>query len=248
MGEGGDVMTEGDITQLLRAKYRGRDWAFLAQVPNGTGTHKSRTCDGMAMSLWPSKGLHLHGFEIKVSRGDWLAEIQQPEKSEAFIRYCHYWWIVAPAGVVKLDEVAGNWGVQEVTKQGDKLRVTKAASLMSPIAVDPSFLAALFRAMRRESSEHELQTARQEGYSDGFREGQRASDNQQKRAAEWAGREDESLRRSVAAFEAASGLAINAYNGGSLGEQVARARKLEDAEAALSAIRKRVERLAENLR
>ena len=33
-----------------------------------------RYADAIAMNLWPSRGLAVHGFEIKISRGDWQRE------------------------------------------------------------------------------------------------------------------------------------------------------------------------------
>ena len=45
--------------------------------------------------VWPSRGLYLHGFEIKVHRNDWLRELKNPAKAEEIAGYCHFWWVVA---------------------------------------------------------------------------------------------------------------------------------------------------------
>jgi len=50
--------------------------------------------------LWPSRGLHLMGFEIKAGRGDWLRELKDPGKAEGIAAYCDQWWVVAPAEVI----------------------------------------------------------------------------------------------------------------------------------------------------
>ena len=233
--------SEEKITQLLRTKYSGQHWAFVSQVPNGTGMNKSRTCDGMAMGLWESQGLHLHGFEIKVSRSDWLSELQIPEKAIAFSRYCHFWWIVAPPGIVKPEEVAGGWGIQEVTKAGDGLRVKKAASLLSPEKVGPEFLAGLFRTVERQSSEVDLQAARSEGYDAGRKNGLKDAKQYAKTDTARFKREAEKLQRNLDAFEEASGISIGMYRGGQLGELVATARKIDNADTALANIRWRLE-------
>ena len=44
--------------------------------------------DAVIMSLWPSRGLELHGVEIKVSRADWKREAADPAKAEAIAAYC----------------------------------------------------------------------------------------------------------------------------------------------------------------
>ena len=56
-----------------------------------------RYADAVAMNLFPSRGLALHGFEIKVSKSDFKSEIENPEKSVPVQQYCDHWWIVAPA-------------------------------------------------------------------------------------------------------------------------------------------------------
>lgn len=139
--------TEASVTALLREKYSAPEWAFLAGVPNATGFGKSRTADGIAMSLWPSRGLHLYGFEIKVSRSDWMKEVQDPAKAEAFARYCHVWQIVAPKGIVKVEELPPEWGLLEITDAGN-LRAKKAVAPTEPRApVDMNILAGLMRSM-----------------------------------------------------------------------------------------------------
>lgn len=79
MSNAAEVTAELEV--LLRERYQGRDWAFLLQVPDGTGMAKSRTADALAMGLWPSKGLNLHGFEVKASRSDWLAELAKQREN-----------------------------------------------------------------------------------------------------------------------------------------------------------------------
>lgn len=150
--------TESSVAELLREKYSPPAWAFLTGVPDATGFSKSRTADAIAMSLWPSKGLHLYGFEIKVSRSDWLKEIQDPSKAETFARYCHVWQIVAPKGIVKVEELPPEWGLLEITDRGN-LRAKKAVAPTEPRApLSVEFVAALLRSV---SKLDELQIARE---------------------------------------------------------------------------------------
>lgn len=66
-----------------------------------------------------------HGFEIKISRSDWLNELKQPDKAMAFIRYLHYWSLAIP-DTMKFDisELPENWGLYIVSNKG--VRVKKA--------------------------------------------------------------------------------------------------------------------------
>lgn len=215
--------TAGQMLDLIRGKHAGQNWAVIPSVPNGTGGHKSRTADALAMSLWPSQGLHLHGFEIKVSRGDWLREIQDPLKADAFAAHCDFWWIAAPDGIVKLEEMPGSWGLMTPTKNRCGLTVKKGAERRaSPEPIDRAFLAALCRAVQRElPGEKELTEAYDKGYRDCSAKWDASRDTE--RAAKRMENDYllKNLTESVDAFEKASGIKINHWNGGKLGKLVA---------------------------
>ena len=101
--------TASDIEDLLSNRFCAPAWAFLPQVRNGTGfLNVTRTVDAIAMGLWPSRGLYMHGFEIKVRRGDWLNELRNPEKAEEIGQFCDFFWVVAPKEVIKFEEVPDN--------------------------------------------------------------------------------------------------------------------------------------------
>lgn len=55
----------------------------------------------------------VHGFEVKVSRADWLTEHKTGgKKSEPWRRYCDYWWMVVPnQKVIKPGELPAGWGL-----------------------------------------------------------------------------------------------------------------------------------------
>lgn len=61
----------------------------------------------------------VHGFEIKVSRSDWLSEHRtQGKKSAPWRSYCNYWWIVVPRrDIVKPEELPAGWGLLVGTKR-----------------------------------------------------------------------------------------------------------------------------------
>src|SRR5512139_894295 len=137
--------TTAEVKEAMLSRYGGDAWALFWEVPDGTGTNKCRSADAIAMSLWPSRGLLLHGHEIKVSRADWLKELKQPEKAESICRFCDHWWVVAgDATVVRDDELPPTWGLLVMNGRG--LVAKKQAPQLSPAPIDRSFLSGLLRA------------------------------------------------------------------------------------------------------
>lgn len=113
------------------------------EVGNDTGTRVTRHADAVAIGIWPSTGHQVHGFEVKVSRTDFLNEMKDPSKSQAIFRFCHRWSLATPPGLVRVDELPPNWGL--VTFDGKSLRTVKAAPLLTPEPLTPGFVAALVR-------------------------------------------------------------------------------------------------------
>lgn len=137
--------SEGEVFNLLRVKYPEQQYALLSQVADATGAAQSRWADAIAFGLWPSRGLEIEGFEIKVSRSDWLSELNAPDKSAAIQRYCHRWWIVAGArDIVKPEELPKTWGL--LIPRGSGLEAKVAAPLLKPKKVTRKFVVAVMRA------------------------------------------------------------------------------------------------------
>lgn len=85
---------------------------FLEQVADGTGHHQSRWADAIAICVWPSRGYDLPGFEVKVSRGDWINELKDPAKSASVQRFCNRRWLaVASDKIVQPGELPPTWGL-----------------------------------------------------------------------------------------------------------------------------------------
>lgn len=131
-----------DIKQSLQKRYDPQQWALFFEVPDSTGGH-DRRADAMAFNLWPSRGLETLGFEIKVFRSDWLNELKS-EKSANLQKFCDQWFIVAPAGIVKTEELPKSWGLLEVNEAGEIRQKIKAQKL-KPIKFDPNFTMSLLR-------------------------------------------------------------------------------------------------------
>lgn len=204
-------MTASIIVKLLRAKFCPPVYAFLEGVANGTGGVKLRTADAVAMSVWPSRGLELHGLEVKVSRSDWKRELENPAKAEAVCKFMDRWWVAAPEGVVSKDELPPTWGLLEI---GEKLKTTVSAPKLSPVPVTRAFLAELLRKSCEQSAE---KAALAEQYEAGLKAGLERYDHLLKSGKE----ERQQLEKAIQEFESASGLRINAWQGGTrLGEVV----------------------------
>lgn len=141
----GQRITSSDIKTAMLAKFAPPEWAIMWEVGDATGLSQKRWADAVMMSIWPSRGLELHGVEIKVSTSDWKREAADPRKAEAVGQYCDRWWVHTPPGVVKdLAEVPPAWGLRE---WDGKRWATKreAAKNPSPAPITRHFLAALLR-------------------------------------------------------------------------------------------------------
>lgn len=199
--------TEAMLTELLRRRYSGSAWAFLPKVRNCTGFSKSlRTADALAMSLWPSRGLHIYGFEVKVIRADWFRELNNPAKAEDIFSFCDFWYVVAPPGVVEAEELPKTWCLLEVS--GDRLRSVVDAPKLEPAPVDRPFLAAILRKVEENmASEVQLAEAKKLGVAEGIEEGRLRANAQIGNAEERARNAEERIRT----FEDVTGLRFDSW-------------------------------------
>jgi hypothetical protein len=151
-------------------KYRGREYARAEHVPIGVGFERSRIADFMAVRMFSSHGYEhltypeqsaladqgilsrkdrtptLIGHEVKVSRSDWLHELRQPEKAEAWKRFCHEWYlVVSEEAIVRPGELPEDWGL--LVSHGRSLRMVQRATRLVPEPMGMSQIAALTRAV-----------------------------------------------------------------------------------------------------
>lgn len=128
---------EGDLVDRLATRFGPPAFAFLPQVRDSTGAVAARTADAIAMSLWPSRGLVLHGFEIKVTRTDWHKELHNPAKAEMIAQFCDFWWlVVGDKDIVKPGELPDAWGL--LSPYGKGLRADQEPTKQDVEAVDHS--------------------------------------------------------------------------------------------------------------
>lgn len=84
---------------------------FLAEV-GLNGPVQQRRVDAVHVGFTSSSGRILTGHEIKVSRSDWLHELDQSDKADRWADQCHAWYVVAPSvEIVKPEEVPHGWGL-----------------------------------------------------------------------------------------------------------------------------------------
>jgi hypothetical protein len=215
------------VIARLRLRYADDGYAMLTEVGDGTGAKLSRWADAIVMSLWPSRGLELHGFEVKVSRSDWVKELQDPSKAEAVCKYCDRWWVVVgDETIVKPGELPKTWGL--LVPFGEGLKVAVSAPELAPIAFDRAFVAAIMRrATQQAFGAGELKQVARREYERGRTDGVKS----QERMANDAIRMLKEKSEQVAEFEQETGIRVRVGFGfRDLVKQIARAKAGIDAE------------------
>lgn len=248
----GHKWTEGEVFRALETVHPGPDkWTLVPHLPDATSFDKCRTVDAMAFGCWRSVGIAVHGYEIKVSRGDWLRELQDPEKSFAFSNRCNYWWIAAPEKIVKLEELPAHWGLREVFKTDDgySVKIRKPATFNDKPVFDMPFVVALARACYRKSPDR---VADQREINAAYQRGRNEARADKVKEEPWEikamKRELSDLKDRVAEFESASGLKINSWRLGNIGEQVKAFEAIGDREEVFKDVVDRLERLLTHAR
>ena len=137
-------MTTTELRTALRRHYCGNsdiadrgpadasEPELLVEEVAAPGTN--RRCDLLRLGIWPSCGHHIVVHELKVSRGDWLRELDDPANAEAWWPYCHEFWIAAPNGIVDLSELPDGWGlmVPPANARSRRFRVLRPAAVKKP--------------------------------------------------------------------------------------------------------------------
>lgn len=132
-----------ELKLALKRAFPSPGWQVFYEVANDTGVRASRRADAVAIGIWPSNGHLIHGFEIKVSRSDFLNEMKNPTKSQEVFQFCDRWSLVTPIGMVKADELPAPWGL--MTFGGNTLRTVKKAPQLDRQPLTPGFVAAMLR-------------------------------------------------------------------------------------------------------
>lgn len=106
-----EPITAEKVVRLLESRYPRPEWHTEREL-----TLQNKRLDFVAFCLWGGNGRRYRvlGFEVKVSRGDWLRELKAIEKAQHWARVVDDFYVVAPAGVVPLEELPRGWGLLQV--------------------------------------------------------------------------------------------------------------------------------------
>lgn len=167
------MTTEAEMVALLKKRYSGASSAGLPryitapQVPIFTdGAH--RRIDFIAVDstteevMLPADTAYtrlpppVHGFEVKVSRADWLTEHRTGgKKSEPWRGHCHYWWLVVPnQKVIKPGELPAGWGL--LVGENQLRAVVKPVRSLNTQPLDMELMRTIARHSQRKTNDHRI--------------------------------------------------------------------------------------------
>lgn len=122
------AMSTPDLLALLRRHYikPGQPLpggTFLPEVGwNGVGG--MGRADALYVGFTSTSGRILVGHELKVSRADWLHELNSPGKADEWADQCHEWWlVVADPAIVHDGELPAGWGLMSPGRSKTRMAV-----------------------------------------------------------------------------------------------------------------------------
>ncbi len=137
-------MAEINVWEILRRRYPSKEYALMQEVSDASGHSRSRSADFIVVNLWPSRGLHITGFELKSHRSDWLMELKRPQKQENIFKYCDYFYLItSDPAIAKTEEIPANWGLMTIV--GSKIKVIKDAPKQQPTLPTMHFICAMLK-------------------------------------------------------------------------------------------------------
>ncbi len=103
---------------------------LLTEVRSPAG---GRRIDALVVNLTRARQ-GLDGFEVKVSRNDWLVELASPAKADPWFAATHRWWVVAPSTeVVHPEELPAGWGLMVPSpRSASRMKVVVRADSREP--------------------------------------------------------------------------------------------------------------------
>lgn len=123
------TVTASDVLQLLRVKHA--EDVFVDECKDGPthGAEAMLRFDAWVMrKSWANPATI--GYEIKVSRSDWLRDV----KLTSYLSAVHEFYVVAPRGVLQLEELPDGVGYLEVASTGRRLLTKRKAAHREPIS------------------------------------------------------------------------------------------------------------------
>jgi len=115
-------MTSSDLLTMLETRHA-KD-VFVAECKDGASqTRSHRRLDAWVLAKTWSPVTTI-GYEIKVSRGDWLRDT----KLASYLPLCHLLYVVAPKGLVKHEELPESVGLIEPVGTSGRIQIRRRAS------------------------------------------------------------------------------------------------------------------------
>lgn len=123
-----------DLLALLRRHYIKPSQplpggVFLHEVGGNGSWGASGRADAIYIGFTSSSGRILVGHELKVSRADWLNELNKPGKADQWADQCHAWYlVVSDPAIVHEGELPPGWGLMSPGKSKTRMTIhTRAA-------------------------------------------------------------------------------------------------------------------------
>lgn len=178
------------VIEALEVRYARPEWHVEREL-----TLEGRRLDFVAFNLWGARSYRTVGFEVKVSRADFLRELADFRKTETWSHVVDQFFIVAPGKLLDPSELPAGWGLLEL--RGSKL-FTKQQAAIGERATLPRELAA--RMLDRLYKRVDQAAGRFAAEKHGLREEIRAEVRQ--KLAEEAERNGDAIRAKAERFDA----------------------------------------------
>lgn len=129
------VTNTAELLALLRRHYikPGLDLpggVFVPEVGGNGSWGASARADAIFVGFTSSSGRILVGHELKISRADWLNELNKPGKADQWADQCHAWYlVVSDPAIVKPGELPPGWGLMSPGASRTRMAVHTAAAV-----------------------------------------------------------------------------------------------------------------------
>lgn len=130
-------ITARELANAIRLRYEPPEWHVEDEV-----TLAGRRLDLVALNMWTTRNHRIVGFEIKVSRGDWVRELDAFQKSEDWCAVVDAFYVVTPPKLIRDGELPDGWGLLELS--GSRMMTRKHAAVREGVSVIPREIAARF--------------------------------------------------------------------------------------------------------
>lgn len=141
-----------DLVAAVKVRHALPEWYVEEEM-----TLADRRLDLVAFNLWAAREYRVVGFEIKVSRGDWLRELADFQKTAEWTRVVDSFYVVTPPKVIQSSELPKGWGHLELV--GGRLMNRAHPAKRTPGVSLPRELIARFLTRNVQKCEADIRTA-----------------------------------------------------------------------------------------